>query len=95
MRVQRITKNVTQGCMEEVIEFLKEHRKKHGFTYRLYQSNFGTADQIAFEMEFEDLTAYEKFWADWFATPDMPAFGKRFIELVKAGGKNELWNLIE
>ena len=95
MIVQRMTVNVKKGCMQELLEFLKEIRKKRGYNYRLYQSNLGTFDQIALEMELDDLAAFDKFWTEYFALPETPASDKKWNELTEPGGTNEIWNLIE
>lgn len=95
MIVQRMTINVRQGRMQDVLTFLKEDRKRGGYKYRLYESNFGTYNQIAFEFEFEDMAAQEKFWAEWGALPETPAFFERWHELTKSDGTNEIWRLVE
>jgi hypothetical protein len=81
--------------MQELVELVKEMRKQAGFKGRLYQSHLGTRDQIAFEYEFEDYAAYDKFWTDWYALPDTPAFLEKSNAMTIAGGTNELWWLIE
>ena len=95
MIVQRMNVNVKQGRMQELLDFLKKDRKKGGYNYRLYQSNLGTFDQISIEMEFENLAAHEKFWNDWNALSETPAFFEKWNELTKPGGTNEIWWLVE
>ena len=91
MIVQRAIFNVKKDCMQEFLEL----HKKRGYNYRLYQSRLGTFDQISFEWEWENMAAYEKTWADWFALPETPAFLEKVNALIAPGGTNEIWNLIE
>ena len=95
MIVNRLTVTVKQGRMEEFAELLKERRKQGGYNVRLYQSHLGTRDQIAYEFEFEDYAAYDKFFTEWYALPDTPAILEKSNDMTNAGGTNELWWLIE
>ena len=95
MIVNRYTITVKQGRMGEAVELIKEMRKQGGYHGRLYQSHLGTRDQIAYEFEFEDYAAYDKFFTEWYAQPDTPAFLEKWNDMTKAGGTNELWWLIE
>jgi len=95
MIVNRLRVTVKQGRMQELVELLKEMRKQAGLNVRLYQSHLGTRDQIAYEFEFEDYAAYDKFFTEWYALPDTPAFLEKWNDMTKAGGTNELWWLIE
>ena len=96
MIVNRLTITVKQGRMQEFVELLKERRKQGEYNnVRLYQSHLGTRDQIAYEIEFEDYAAYDKFFTEWYALPDTPAFLEKWNVMTKAGGTNELWWLIE
>ena len=95
MIVNRLTYTVKLGRMQELLDFVNADRKKHGYNYRMYQSNIGTFDQVAFELEFEDLAAFDKFWSEWIALPETAAFMEKFNEMTLPGGTNEIWNLIE
>ena len=95
MIVNRLRVTVKQGRMQELVELLKEIRKQAGLNVRLYQSHLGTRDQIAYEFEFEDYAAYDKFWTEWYALPDTPAFLEQWNDMTIARGTNELWWLIE
>ena len=59
MIVNRTTVTVKQGRMQELVELLNEGRKQIGYKVRLYQSDLGTRNQLAYELEFEDMAAYE------------------------------------
>jgi hypothetical protein len=61
MIVNRLKVTVKQGRMEELVELLKDARQQGGYNVRLYQSYLGTRDQIAYEFEFEDYAAFDKF----------------------------------
>ncbi|MFN2302656.1 MAG: hypothetical protein ACK2TV_02900 [Anaerolineales bacterium] len=95
MIVNRLTVNVKQGRMDELVELLKDARKQGGYHVRFYQSYLGIRDQIAYEFEFEDYAAYDKFFTEWYALPDTPAFLEKWNDMTKAGGTNELWTLVE
>ena len=95
MIVNRLTVTVKQGRMQEVVELLNEGRKQVGFKVRLYQSDLGNRNQIAYELEFEDYAAYDKFWKEWFALPETPAFLEKWNDITEAGGTNEIWWLVE
>ena len=95
MIVNRMTVTVKQGHMDELIEHLKEGRKRGGYDFRLYRSSLGTYDQIAYEFEFEDMAAFDKFWTEWNALPETPAFLEKWNDFTKAGGTNEICWLIE
>jgi uncharacterized protein YpbB len=95
MIVNRYKVTVKQGRMQELVELLKKMREQGGYSGRLYQSHLGTRDQIAYEYEFEDYAAYDKFWTEWYALPDTPAFLEKWNDMTIAGGTNELWWLIE
>ena len=41
------------------------------------------------------LAVYEKFWADWLAKPETPAFLEKWNELIESGGSREIWELAE
>ena len=94
MIVQRMTISIKPGRMDEVLTLLKEDRKRSGFQSRLYQIDIGTFGQIAIELEFEDMAAREKFWTEWGAVPERPAFMEKWLEYTKSGG-TEIWTLVE
>lgn len=94
MIVQRMTIKVKPGHMEDVLALLKEDRKQMGRNHRLYEIDLGTFNQVAIELEFEDMAAREKLWTEWGARPETAAFMEKWLEWTK-GGTNEIWNLVE
>lgn len=101
MIVNRRTFNVKVGCMEEAVALvlgeIAADSERGGYTgrIRVYTSSIGTFDQMAVEWEYQDLAEYEEMWAEWAALPTTAAFMQKWIELVKEGGTNEIWDLAE
>ena len=95
MLVNRRTFVVKRGCMEELVALLVADREQTGIAYRLYTPDIGPFDVIAIEVEFENLEAYEKGWAEWFARPENAAFMEKWYALTESGGNNEIWTLVE
>ena len=62
---------------------------------RIYLSGIGQFGQVVFEAEYESLAEYEKTWATWFARPATADAMKEWLELVRPGGTNEIWELVE
>ena len=81
--------------MEEVVALAKAERERMDGTWRIYVSDIGPHDTIAFEFEFENLEAYERGWSEWAATPEAAAFMEKWNDLVKPGGATEIWTLVE
>ena len=95
MIVHRQTNIVKIGRMEEVIALVKAERERQNGTWRIYVSDIGPRDTIAFEFEFENLQDYEKGWSEWLATPEAGAFMDKWDDLVEPGGADEIWNMVE
>ena len=95
MIVNRRTNIVKTGRMDELLALVTAERERGDGTFRIYVSNIGPYDTVAFEFEFESLVEYETFWSEWSATPEGGAFMEKWNDLVKPGGANEIWNLVE
>jgi len=97
MLVDRRTWVVKRRCMEEALELIKAEGKRVGSppVWRLYEPKVGGFDLLALEMEYESLEAYEKWWAEYSASPEAAAFQGKLYELTEVGGANELWVLAE
>jgi hypothetical protein len=97
MLVNRRTWVVKRGRMEEALELLKAEGKRIGSppVMRLYAPNIGASDLLALEFEYESLEAYEKWSAEYFASPEAAAFQQKLYELTEVGGANEFWALVE
>ena len=101
MIVNRRTFTVKPGRMQEAVESVvketaaEKERGGYSGTVRIYTSSIGQFDQLAVEWEYESLAEYEKAWAEWGARPTTAEFMEKWIELVKAGGINEIWDLAD
>ena len=97
MIVNRRTFKVKNGKERKLVEMMKAERERLNWpiTHRIYTTNLSPFSVVVAEWEFEDLVAYEKFWADWFALPETEDFMKKWRKLTRAGGTNEIWNLVE
>ena len=94
MIVQRVTHKVKQGCMEELVALGNSFIESTGRTVRRYTPNVGRFDTLVGDHEFEGLAEMEKFWAEWHARPDTPAFMEKWFALTETGGTTEIWNLV-
>jgi len=95
MVINRRTFNMNKGCMEAAIQLIKDIVAEHPSekSPRLSTAYFGPFDVLAFEVEFEDLEQYEKYWKDLFARPEMESFFEKWDKLTTTGGANELWEV--
>lgn len=91
MFINRITYKVKPGAMDEVVKLSKAEIERTGSKATVYTPYFGTNDVVVFDFKFESLEAYQKFWNEWFASPEADEFMKKFNTLVESGGSNELW----
>ena len=96
MIVQRWMFNVKQGRMEEAVAvILVEIEKSCPPNTRVFTSHIGHRDVLDVDFEFESLAELEKFWAEWQARPETPAFGGKWDDLTERGATNETWHLEE
>lgn len=101
MIVNRQSIHVRPGRMQDAVKLaakeIAAERERSGYTgrARICTSSIGQFDQMAIEWEYENLAEYEMFWADWSARPTTPEFMKKWLELTKGGGTNEIWDLVE
>ena len=95
MIVNRRTFSIKRPRMQETVDLLRAQRKEssHPHATRIYTSNIAPFDILAFEIEFESLAGYEKFWADFSARPETAEFMSKWYELTEGGGANEIWTL--
>lgn len=96
MLVHRQTFIVKPGKWEEAIKVLKtgaDHLDNRP-PFRVYGSYIGNNDTIVLELEFENMTEYERFWNAWFAAPESAAVGEKWNQLHLPGGTNEVWQLL-
>jgi hypothetical protein len=93
MFINRITFKVKPGVMDEVVKLSKAEIERTGSKATVYTPYFGPNDVVVFDFEFESIEASEKYWDEWFASPEGDQFMKKFNTLVESGGSNELWNV--
>jgi hypothetical protein len=91
MFINRITYKVKPGSIVEVVKLSKAEIERTRSKATVYTAYFGPNDVVVFDFEFESLEAYQKFWNEWFASPEGDEFMKKFNTLVESGGSNELW----
>ena len=97
MLVNRRTFIVKRGCMEEALALLKAEKERvsHPHAGRIYTPSIGPFGVLVNEVEFESLEEYERFWAEWSASPEGAAFMEKWYDLTETGGTNEIWTLVE
>jgi hypothetical protein len=91
--VNRRTFVAGRGKTQEVLDLLREGAEGSTLRYRLYSSYFGKFDEIAMEVEFENLAHMEQAWAETNARLDAIDFWPRWVAATEAGGVNEVWVL--
>ena len=97
MIVNRRTFVVKAGCWDEAEALAVAETKRESFPHpqRIYSSNISPFDRLVYEAEFENLAEYEKYLADWFASPEGSAVAEKLNSMLESGGKNEIWTLEE
>ena len=100
MIVNHRTLNVKPGRTQEAVELITaeiaaDRERGYSGAVRIYTPSIGRFDQLAVEWEYEDLAEYEKGWAEWRAQPTTAEFMKKWLQLTKGGGINEIWDLAE
>jgi hypothetical protein len=96
MIVNRRTMIVKPGCWDEAVALVVAETKRVSFPHprRILTENISPFDRLVFEAEFENLAEYEKFWAEYLASPEAASFQEGWDDLVEAGGANEIWSLV-
>ena len=91
--VRRVSK-VERENEDALFELFQEFIKTTGVVARAYNCMIGNVPQIAIEMEFENLAAYEQHSIEFRKLPEAPALLKRFLEL---SGESvlDIWELAE
>jgi hypothetical protein len=97
MLVNRRTFIVKNGCWDEAVAMAVAEVQRVGFprATRLYVPKIGPFSTLVFEAEFESLAEYEKFWAEYFASPEGVAFNEKLDTVTESGGTNEIWALVD
>ena len=95
MVVQRNTFVVKQGKMMKAIDLVKqafEIAPPPGI-YRLYTDFVGQSNMMAWEIEFEDLAAFQKGYEEMFSNEDLAEIGAQMSDLVTGEGRSEIWHV--
>ena len=97
MLVNRRSHNLKMGSMLEAVSLLKAEKERinHPHPSRIYLPKFGPFHVVTIEIEFESLEEYDKFWSEWFSSPEGIEFNEKFMEMTERGGTNEIWVLEE
>ena len=98
MLVHRVTFTLKPGSDQKAIEMLQEAqtilKAPHG--RRIFQSYLGgTGSTIVMDLEFENLSELEAFWAEWYASSETPAFMERWEDLLAENTTNRVFTLVE
>jgi hypothetical protein len=96
MFVNRRTFVVKKGKMDEALaRFRTREGPDQSRVVRIYTSEVGAFNTIAFEAEFESPQEFESFFA---RLPDLPELAEaqaKLAGLTVPGGSNEVWRLVE
>ncbi len=91
MLLNRRIFKIKVGCMDTAADMAKAELEALGAQGTVASSDFGENYVLSVDIQFENLTAYEKFWTDWFGSPRAEAFFETWNTLVERDGANELW----
>jgi hypothetical protein len=96
MFVNRRTFYVKKGCMDAVIQLVKDERARfvdhpEYNKMKFFRASFGPFDQLIVDAEFEGMDGYQKFWGEYFASPEARQFFEKWDQMTEIGGTNELW----
>ena len=96
MLVNRRTFLVKRGHIDEAVELLKtgaDHLEAVP-TFRVYGGYISPFDTVVLELEFENLTEYERFWTEWADAPESEVVLEKWLQITESGGTNEVWQLL-
>ena len=98
MLVQRNIEQVKVGWGKEYAELLKsitEYGPAPPHGWRVYQAtDFAPWCTVVIEFEFESMAEREAWWGSWSGdTPRIREWYDKRKELVKQGGRSELWSM--
>lgn len=95
MIINRRVFTLKQGKDQEAVEILKSGAGHMAAipTFRICTSSIGPGGRVVLELEFEDLAHYERWWAEWGATPQAAQVLERWRTTVEPGWDNEIWQI--
>ena len=97
MIVEKHTVVVKWEDRDEAVAEVKSLLEAGGFphAYRIYVPHTGPQGVIVMETEYESLEEFEKYWKDFFASPEADAWSKEHRSLHYESSKTEFWKLAE
>jgi hypothetical protein len=92
MITNRRTVQVKQNCMAALAQFMLKAAKdaKLDGRFRVYMSGLGARNILAYEIDFEDLVAYDGFWRNW-SSGVQPEFFQEYESMIERDLTNEVW----
>lgn len=94
MLINRRTFVIRRGQFDEALALMREAVQQSGAPTRILIPEVAPFDHLVVEGEFESLAAYERYWGEWFASPDATAFLERWQTVTDTGGTNEIWRVV-
>ena len=93
MIVNRRTFRLKQGRAQAAAAAINASYAKDPGTQKVrwYISDIGPFDTLVFEIEFQDIADYNKFWTTFDPGED---FWNTWFSFTDTGGTNEIWELI-
>lgn len=96
MITNRRTVQVKQDCMATLAQFVltacKDAQLREG-QYRIYVSDLGARNILAYEIDFDDLAAYDRFWRNW-VSGTKPEFFREYESMIEHDLTNEVWERV-
>ncbi len=96
MITNRRTVQVKQDCMEALAQFVLAAGKQANLEgrFRVYKSDLGIRNILAYEIDFDDLVAYDQFWRNWVSNDATPEFFKAYESMIERDLTNEVWECV-
>lgn len=97
MLVDRRILHIQTGRMEDALEVLSSERARMNWkrAIRIYAPSVASFDQIIVEFEFENWDECDEFWNSWGATPEADKFWAKWRKVNAAGGRREVWEIVD
>ena len=98
MIVNRRTFNVKPGCLEEIVQLIRdvgaEIGQKPAYSpIRVLTAVFGPFDVLVLETTHENMEQYQQYWIELGGEPAMVKFFEKWYTLIAGGGTNEIWDI--
>ena len=95
MIVNRFTRIVKNGCMQQAIELVQAEIERVGTpdATRVCTAYAGPSSVLIIDFDFDSIAEMDQYWSAWRADPESTVFGDAFNKLTEAGGGSEIWRL--